>query len=132
MTSKYAIDFTGTVSRTQQQFKSECCIHNILSQASRTGAFQHVNKAIAQYGDFTEVNEYRENLHKIQTANDAFLDLPSAVRRRFDNDPGKFFEFASDPSNLDELRKLGLAKPKPEDKPKLEDKPKPEDKSDDE
>ena len=38
-----------------------------------------------------------------------FLDLPAKVRDRFKNDPGQFLEFATDPSNVDELVKMGLA-----------------------
>lgn len=106
-----SVDFSQTVSLTQQHFRDECCIHRILEQSMRTGAVQNVTRAIARYGDFTEVNEYRENLHKISEANDAFAQLPAAVRREFDNDPGKFFEFASNPANIDKLRELGLAKP---------------------
>lgn len=105
------VDFSETVSLTQQHFQDECCIHRILEQSMRTGAVQNVTRAIARYGDFTEVNEYRENLHKISEANDAFAQLPATVRREFDNDPGKFFEFASNPANIDKLRELGLAKP---------------------
>ena len=39
------------------------------------------------------------------------LLLPASVRARFDNDPSKFVEFATDEANLAELRSLGLLSP---------------------
>lgn len=94
---------------TQQHLKAECDINNILRQYDKTGLITHVNNATAQYGDFTEVNEYQESLNRVIAAQDAFAALPSDVRKRFANDPGEFFEFATDPSNFDAMVDMGLA-----------------------
>ncbi len=94
---------------TQQHLKAECDINNILRQYDKTGLITHVNNATAQYGDFTEVNEYQESLNRVIAAQDAFAALPSHVRKRFANDPGEFFEFATDPSNFDAMVEMGLA-----------------------
>jgi phage internal scaffolding protein len=94
---------------TQQHMKAEVDINNILRQYDRTGLITHVNNATAQYGDFTEVNEYQESLNRVIAAQDAFAALPSNVRKRFANDPGEFFEFATNPDNFDAMVELGLA-----------------------
>lgn len=94
---------------TQQHMKAECEINNILGKYDKTGLITHVNRAVAQYGDYSEVNEYQESLNRVIAAQNAFMELPSAVRKRFANDPGAFFEFATDPSNHDEMVRMGLA-----------------------
>jgi phage internal scaffolding protein len=96
--------------RTKQSFKGLTDINTIIRQYDRTGLINHVNQAAAQYGDFSAVNEYQESLNLVLNAQGAFMELPSAIRKRFGNDPGAFFEFATDPSNLEEMVRLGLAR----------------------
>lgn len=110
---RVSLDFTGQVSLTEQHHKDSVSVQNILRQYDKTGIINHVATAKAEYGDFTEVNEYQESLNRIIRANDAFEALPSGIRKKFNNDPGEFFEFATNPENLDQLRELGLAKPAP-------------------
>lgn len=106
---------------TQQHFKAETEINNILRKYDKTGLITHVNNATAQYGDFTEVNEYQESLNRVIAAQDAFMALPSAVRKRFANDPGEFFEFATNPENAAEMVAMGLAEaPLPDVAPVVE------------
>lgn len=94
---------------TEQCHKDACDVDNIIRQYDRTGLITHVNQAVANYGDFTLVNEYQESLNMVIQADNAFMDLPAKVRSRFGNDAGAFFEFATDPANSDEMVKLGLA-----------------------
>ena len=47
-------------------------------------------------------------------AAEAFAAMPADVRDRFQNDPGRFLEFANDASNYDEALKMGLAIKRPE------------------
>lgn len=63
------------------------------------------------YGDFVGVSDYQSALHAIMEADEAFYSMPAEVRKRFNNEPAAFVEFCSDPANLDEMRKLGLAVP---------------------
>jgi phage internal scaffolding protein len=105
------------VGRTEQHHKSECDIDTIIRKYDKTGLITHVNSAVAQYGDFTDVNEYQVSLNMVIDAQNAFNELPSAIRKKFGNDPGEFFEFATDPDNYDELVKLGLANAKEVEKP---------------
>ena len=99
---------------TEQHHKQDCDINYILKKYDRTGLITHVNTATAQYGDYTEVNEYQESLNMVIAAQASFMELPSEIRKRFGNDPGSFFEFATNPENADEMVKMGLANPIPQ------------------
>lgn len=105
-------------SRTKQADKDQTDIHNIIRTYDRTGLVQHVAKGVAQYGDFTNVNEFQESLNFVIAAQQSFSELPSTIRAKFNNDPGLFFEFATNPENLDKMVEMGLAKaPTPEPAP---------------
>lgn len=96
--------------KTEQCHRDICDIKKIISKYDRTGIISHVNKGIARYGvDYSEVNEFQVNLNFVINAQADFDALPSNIRERFMNDPGKFFEFATNPQNNDEMIKLGLA-----------------------
>lgn len=97
-------------SLTQQHFAKEQDVRNIIKQYDRTGLISNVQRGIAQYGDFSEVNEYREAMDIVINANNTFAKLPSDVRQRFGNDAGAFMEFATNPQNADEMVRMGLAK----------------------
>jgi len=99
------------VGRTKQAHKDECDINIVLKNYDKTGLITHVNNAIAEYGDYTEVNEFQESLNMVIKAQDTFDQLPSAVRKQFGNDPGAFFEFATNPKNQQQLVEMGLAHP---------------------
>lgn len=60
----------------------------------------------------TLVTDYKSALDMLILADQAFLDMPADVRKRFNHDAGAFVEFASNPANLEEMRKLGLADPR--------------------
>jgi len=65
-----------------------------------------------QYLDVSEVPDLLQAQQVLEAASAAFMSLPAAVRREFDNDPVKFVEFAQQPDNIDKLREWGLAAPK--------------------
>lgn len=94
-------------SRTQQSFKSECDINNILRQFNVTGQLP-TGSVQPQYGDFSGITDYQSALNAVMAAQDSFLALPAKVRARFDNDPALFVDFASNEANRDEMKALGL------------------------
>lgn len=94
----------------QQSFKDEVDINYLLEKFKVTGQLPQ-GVRLPTYGDFTGVSDYRSALDAINAARDAFMAMPADVRSRFQNDPQKFLEFCSDPKNLDEARRLGLAVP---------------------
>lgn len=97
------------VSLTEQSHARQADITAIMNQYDRTGLITHVNTAKSDYGDFTEVNEYQDSLNMVIAAQDAFMELPSNIRKRFGNDAGAFMEFATNPDNEKAMVSLGLA-----------------------
>ena len=97
-------------SLTQQSHAQAADVRNIIKQYDRTGLIANVTKGIAQYGDYSEVNEYAEALNMVRNATESFAELPSHIRQQFNNNPGLFFEFATNPKNSEEMIKMGLKK----------------------
>ena len=98
-------------SMTQQHFAEESEINNILRSHDRNGIIEHINKGKAIYGDFSNITDFSDALEQINNAQKEFMNIPSHIREQFQNDAGQFFKFASNPDNLSELQKLGLANP---------------------
>ena len=96
-------------SLTEQQFAEESQIINKIRRYDSQGFFDSINRNPAQYNDFTQVRDLANAIDQIEQARDAFQTIPSDVRKKFNNSPSEFFEFASKESNYDELVKLGLA-----------------------
>lgn len=103
---------TDTPSLTQQSQGAEADINTIVKRFGLTGQLPSGVRA-PTYGDFSGVDDYRTALDSIREAEASFMRMPAEVRKRFEHDPQKFVEFCSDEKNLDEMRKLGLAKPAP-------------------
>lgn len=104
---KYVFKTVGE-SLTQQHFKEECDVINIIKKHDRNGIIEHVQRGKARYGDFSEVADYREALDLVRDAQNEFMTIPSDIRKKFDNDPGKFYEFVSNPENKEELKEMGF------------------------
>lgn len=101
---------------TQQHFKDESDVNNIIAKYQRTGLLTDPLKPSTRqprFGDFSDLPDYQSALAMVEEVDDAFMELPASVRKRFDNDPVKVAEFLSDPSNRDEAIKLGLVTPPP-------------------
>ncbi|QCQ84940.1 internal scaffolding protein [Blackfly microvirus SF02] len=99
-------------SLTRQEFADECDINVLMAQYEKTGVINHFNRSEPQYLDLTDMpDDLQGTLQLVQDAEAAFMRLPAGVRKEFDNDPIGFVQFASDPSNLDQLREWGLAAP---------------------
>ncbi|WNK13427.1 MAG: internal scaffolding protein [Microvirus sp.] len=65
------------------------------------------------YGDFTNLGSYQEALNALLGAQNAFMEMPAAIRAEFDNDPHRFVAFCSDDANYDRMCDLGLLAPEP-------------------
>lgn len=98
-------------SRTDQSFREECDINTIVRNFGVTGNLPEQVRTPLE-GDFTTVTDYQTALNMVIEADAAFAQMPSAVRERFGNDAARFVAFASDPANLEECGKLGLAEPR--------------------
>jgi len=108
---------------TKQSFKDECDINSIVKKALKNGLLPDGNPNPI-YGDFSDVKDYQQGLNVVMKAEAQFSSLPAHIRSRFQNDPAKFLEFATNADNLDEMRKLGLAKKAPVPPRTTEDTPK--------
>lgn len=109
-------------SRTQQHLKNECDINSILEKYRKTGMISHVRKGSAQYGDFTQIKDFKQNLDMVRDAHLAFDQLPAVLRKRFQNDPTKLVEFLDNPQNLEEAQNLGLVQKPLQQPPQNDDK----------
>lgn len=101
-------------SMTLQQFRDECDINNLVARYHRTGSFYNALDCagrvvrMPQYGDFSEIGDFREQQQKILDVYEMFATLPAKVRERFNNNPAFFVEFVADEKNIDECVKLGI------------------------
>ena len=105
--------YTVGESMTQEQFSEECEINNIIRSHDRNGVIEHINRGNAIYADFSGITDFSDALEQIREAQSEFMNIPSEIREKFQNDAGQFFKFASNPDNHQELQDMGLANPSP-------------------
>ena len=91
------------------QYKDDCDINVVVARALRGSVPDHLLRPAGSYGDVSEYSDFAHMMNVVNKGTAAFMDVPSAVRARFGNDPVAFYKFATDPANSDELVKLGLA-----------------------
>lgn len=96
------------VSRAVQSSRDEVDINTIVRRFGLTGQLPH-DLAVPQFADFDVVHDFHSAMNLIGEARDAFMAMPADVRARFGNDPQGLVAFVSDPANVEEARKLGIA-----------------------
>ncbi|UDN67585.1 internal scaffolding protein [robinz microvirus RP_61] len=97
-------------SLTVQSTKAEADINVIVTRFGLTGMLPQRLDAL-DLGAFEGIFDYQTAMNAVVAADRAFLLVPADIRARFANDPQQFSAFCTDPANLDELRRLKLAKP---------------------
>lgn len=106
------VDANGEVlpSRTQQQFKKDCDVNEIVAKFKRTGSVTHVrNTQMGVYADLTALPvDLQEARGIVLRAEQAFEAVPAHIRARFGHDPKNMIDFLADPANDQEAVKLGL------------------------
>lgn len=97
------------VSRTKQADKDSADINVIMRKFGVTGV-PPVNVRAPTFGDFTGggIVDFHTAMNVIAQTRESFDSVDAHVRARFHNDPQEFVAFCSDPSNADEMVKLGL------------------------
>lgn len=83
-------------SLTQQSFKDETDINNIMAKYQKTGLIDHVNEHGPTYGDQPSAESFHHAMSLVADTKSMFEELPSSVRDDFENDPAKFLEFVAD------------------------------------
>lgn len=95
---------------THQSFKDECDINFIMKKYIETGYLDPSLLKKAEYMDAQEIT-FQDAMLIVKQAQSDFDSLPSALRKRFGNDPANFLDFVSDESNVDQMREMGLLPP---------------------
>lgn len=102
-----SIDFSNSPSMTQQHFKDECDINNIVATYQQTGVLPQRSDAL--YGDFTGLPDNPIDAKRIfDEAQEKFLQLPSDFRKQLNNSPAEFLDFISKEENRDICIKFGI------------------------
>lgn len=109
---RFEKEFTG-VSMTKQSFKDECDINKIVDRYQRTGIIDHQERRQPRFEDCIDAKDYHNAMIAVLDAQDAFADLPAAVRKRFGNDPAALLAALEDPDQVEDLTKLGILKANP-------------------
>lgn len=68
-----------------------------------------------QYGDFTEIGDYRSALEAVRNAAESFMEMPADLRAKFHNDPAELIDFLANEANRNEAVSLGLVNGVPVD-----------------
>jgi phage internal scaffolding protein len=99
-----------TVQAAQQQFIDMCDVNQVVAKYRVTGLVR-VREAYARgsYSDLSTAPDYHAAMNIVAAADQAFMQLPAALRARFNNNASDFLAFLDDPKNADEMLSLGLA-----------------------
>lgn len=123
---RVALDL-GKVLKTDQSFKKMCDINSIVKNYQKTGILSHQKEKLGQYIDNTKIPSLMDAQVLLRDAKEAFLSLPSDMRKLMDHDPTKLVEFIQNPKNKQMLLDNGILEKKVAEIPKeIQDKPKPE------
>jgi len=95
--------------KTEQNHKSEVDINNIVAKHG-TELISKVAKLQQFTYDDVIGNDFQESMNAILKAKESFSQVPSEIRKHFENDPAKFMDYIHDPENKDQLVSWGLMK----------------------
>jgi len=102
------VDRSLMPSKTIQSEKQNCDINFIVAQYRRTGILPHMAARMPEFGDVSEVGDFREAVERVEATKEWFRHLPAKVRAHFDNDPVALMDACGDLDRQDELMELGL------------------------
>lgn len=91
-----------------QSSRDECDINVIVKRAGMTGIIPQGFK-IPVFENSDGVFDYRASMDAIIAADRSFMLLPAEMRTRFGNDAAAFLDFVSNPDNLEEMQRMGIA-----------------------
>jgi phage internal scaffolding protein len=95
-------------SKTDQSFKEECDVNNIITRYKKTGQLTHLARTQGKYADVSEMKDLQESFQTVAQARDTFETLPAELRKKLNNDPVQLMEYLSNPENDDEAIRYGL------------------------
>lgn len=100
--------FTSGPSMVQQQFQEEANINHIVAFHRKHGFYPNINTAAMVFEDLPGDIDYQEAMRIVMEANESFQKLGARIREKFDNDPAKFLDFATNNENHHEMVEMGL------------------------
>ncbi len=91
--------------RTKQSYKDSCDINKLLEKGAKQGGLSHLERHGARYGDFANIDWDNVPL-QLAEGRQVFNELPAELKREFDQNPAKFYNYVTDPENEDRLQEL--------------------------
>lgn len=88
------------------------CDLNKIVERQDLAAFERFSDRVhkGHYVDLGKLPDFQTSLQIVIDAEEAFLDLPASLRKKFDNDPAEFLAFVEQADRAD-LAELGLLDP---------------------
>lgn len=108
--NRVTVDCSGDEPLTEQSHKKEVDINHIIKKHDST-VLASTAALMANELRFDDVtgNDFQEAMFKVAKGNEAFMELPSELRKKFDNSPAMFMDFVQNPDNLEQMYDMGLA-----------------------
>lgn len=103
--------------RVEQHHKKNCDINAIVARSLPNDEIPMV-RAMDVPGvakDVSWVTDYHTACNIVKSGEEAFMSLDPQTRKEFDNDPGKFLDYVSNPDNREDLIDRGYIDPDPEE-----------------
>lgn len=94
---------------TQQHYKDQASIQNIVDRYTRTGQVE-INTTPPLPSEFVKITDYQTAMNMIKRGEESFNQLPSKIRNEFKNSPAAFIAALNDPNQMDRFQKLGVFK----------------------
>jgi len=97
---------------TKQALKDDADVNNIIKRYNKIDLYADAMELEAIYGEIDSM-DLREAMDKVNASEEAFMKVPSEIRGQFENDAGKWIDYATDPANIDQMREWGFVNPEP-------------------
>lgn len=107
---------TGDETRTQQSFKSQVDVNNIVKRFAEGGIAPQPPRT-AVYADFTGADDLQSAMERVAAAQEAFRRLPVKVRAEVGHSPAELLRQVEEPEALARLQALGLEFGEPAEEP---------------
>ncbi|AXQ65963.1 MAG: internal scaffolding protein [Microviridae sp.] len=75
-----------------RQDQAEMCNINVIYAKTQRGEIVMASRHHPEYGDFSQAVTYDEALNQINDAKEAFNDLPSSERKKYNFSPEQYYE----------------------------------------
>lgn len=81
-------------------------INLIVSRFTKEHLRRMVQMNPGWYEDVSNVGDFRESHERVLRGQEMFMRFPAEIRKKFENDASRFYEFASKPENKKTLKEM--------------------------